>query len=234
MTPARKSPKRPSRGGLGAKFPIAEVLGRVEEENKKFKRETLHAVDDINRDPFRVLIACLLSLRTRDPQTLKACEQLFPVASTPKELLALGEERIAELIRPVGFYERKASQIIGICQTIEEKHVGETPRTMEELCAMKGVGRKTANLTISLGFGLPGICVDTHVHRICNRWGYVATKKPDDTEMRLREILPPEFWHPINDLLVVFGQNVCLPRGPKCSECPLTDVCRRVGVASPR
>jgi endonuclease-3 len=229
-TAKTRCPKEPGRGGLGEHFPLRLALERVAEENKKFHRQTLHAVEKIRVDPFRVLIACLLSLRTRDPQTLIASARLFERADTPEGLLALGVEEIAKLIEAVSYPGRKAEQIVGICQKLLDEYGGQVPSSIEELLEFKGVGRKTANLTRTLGFGLPGICVDTHVHRICNRWGYVETREPDETEMRLREILPPEFWIPINDWLVVFGQNVCQPLAPRCSECPLTDLCRRVGV----
>jgi endonuclease-3 len=222
-----------ARGGLGKRFPIDEALRLVDQACAALPPTTLADIAT-SRDPFRVLIACLLSLRTRDAQTLLACERLFPRASSPRAMLRLPLAELEELIRPVGFYRTKSKQIRAICERLMEVHGGLVPNTMEELLQLEGVGRKTANLTLTHGFGLPGICVDTHVHRICNRWGYVATKSPDETEAALRELLPAKHWIPLNEWLVSFGQRVCAPISPKCGECPLTALCARVGVAKHR
>jgi endonuclease-3 len=184
--------------------------------------------------PFRVLIATILSLRTRDTMTAKIIPSLFAAADTPAAMLELSEERLIELIYPVGFYRNKARTIRQICAQLLEQHGGEVPADLDALLTLPGVGRKTANLVLTAGYGLPGICVDTHVHRICNRWGYVQTKNPDATELALREKLPAEYWIPINGLLVTLGQNICHPTSPRCSACPVARWCARVGVTRSR
>lgn len=194
-------------------------------------------VDEMGADganPFRVLIATILSLRTKDTLTAVVAPRLFAVADTPTTLLALGEARIAELIYPVGFYRNKARSIMAICRILIEQHNSEVPATLDELLALPGVGRKTANLVVTAGYGLPGICVDIHVHRISNRWGYVQTKNPDATELVLREQLPPRWWIPINNLLVTLGQNICHPISPRCSVCPVAEPCAQIGVTRHR
>ena len=156
------------------------------------------------------------------------------MASTPRTLLRLRAARIAELIYPVGFYRTKAGVILGICRDLLERYDGRVPDTIDELLTLGGVGRKTANLVVTMGFNKPGICVDTHVHRISNRLGYVRTRTPEETEMALRARLPRRYWIGYNDLLVAFGQNVCAPISPRCSTCPVSALCRRVGVTSTR
>jgi len=185
-------------------------------------------------DPFRVLIACILSLRTQDTTTGPAAARLFAVAATPERMLELTPARIVKLIYPVGFYRTKASVILGISRDLLGKYGGRVPDTIDELLTLDGVGRKTANLVVTMGFNKPGICVDTHVHRISNRLGYVRTRTPEETEMALRATLPKRFWIGYNDLLVAFGQNICAPISPKCSSCPVTALCRRVGVTTSR
>lgn len=190
--------------------------------------------DANGESPFRVLISCILSLRTKDETTYPATERLFAKAKDPAGMLRLREASIAKLIFPVGFYRRKASQIRGISRILLGRHGGEVPRTIEELLELPGVGRKTANLTVTLGYGLPGICVDVHVHRIANRLGWLTTRHPDETEMRLREILPRRWWIPINETLVRHGQQVCAPVSPKCSICPVSGSCAKAGVTRSR
>ncbi len=187
-----------------------------------------------DRDPFRVLVACILSLRTQDTTTGPAAARLFAVADTPFALLALPAPTIERLIYPVGFYRTKARVIRGLCGDLLERFDGRVPDDIDALLTLKGVGRKTANLVVTLGFGKPGICVDTHVHRISNRLGYVRTRDPESTEMALRARLPRRYWIGYNDLLVAFGQNVCTPISPRCSTCPVSARCRRVGVTSAR
>ena len=185
-------------------------------------------------DPFRVLIACILSLRTQDTTTAPAAARLFAVADTPETMLRLRASRIAGLIYPVGFYRTKAGVILGICRDLLERFRGQVPDTIDELLTLNGVGRKTANLVVTMGFNKPGICVDTHVHRISNRLGYIRTKTPEESEIALRARLPRRFWIGYNDLLVAFGQNICAPISPRCSTCPVSALCRRVGVTSAR
>lgn len=184
--------------------------------------------------PFRVLVSCLLSLRTRDEVTAAASARLFALADTPDKLGALAVEDIAQAIYPVAFYRNKAGQLKEIALVLQKKYDSRVPESLEELLELKGVGRKTANLTLTLGHGGMGICVDIHVHRIVNRWGYVRTRSPDDTEMALREKMPKRYWKGLNDLLVTFGQNICRPVSPFCSRCPVEDLCLRVGVGRSR
>jgi endonuclease III len=211
---------------------IAISILRVEYRSWKTPAVTLVAQCD--RSPFKVLISCLISLRTKDDITSLASKRLFERAGTSGEMKDLPVEEIARLIYPAGFYRTKAAQIVDISQRLENDYGGMVPDEIDELLKFKGVGRKTANLVVTLGFGKPGICVDTHVHRICNRWGYVATKSPDETEADLRKKLPAEYWIEINDLLVAFGQNHCHPISPRCSTCRLAGMCDRVGVVLSR
>ena len=186
------------------------------------------------RDPFRVLIACLLSLRTKDETTGPAAARLFALADTPEAMLRLAPKQIERAIFPVGFYRTKARVILGVCRDLLSRFEGRVPDEIDALLTLKGVGRKTANLVVTMGFNKPGICVDTHVHRISNRLGYVRTRQPEETEMALRGRLPRRFWIGYNDLLVGFGQNVCTPLSPRCSTCPVNALCHRVGVTSSR
>jgi len=183
-----------------------------------------------DRDPFRILISCIISLRTKDEVTGSASARLFRAADTPEKMLALPARKIERLIFPAGFYRTKARQLRAISQTLLEKHHGRVPDTLEELLALPGVGRKTANLVITVAYQKPGICVDTHVHRICNRLGWVRTQTPEQTETALRQALPRRYWIPINDILVTFGQNLCQPVSPWCSKCLLDHQCPRVNV----
>jgi endonuclease III len=183
-------------------------------------------------DPFRVLIATILSLRTQDETTAGAARRLFARAATPAAMLRLRPATIARLIYPVGFYRTKAKSILGICRTLLARWQGEVPRDLDALLTLHGVGRKTANLVLTLGFRAPGICVDTHVHRITNRWGYVRTRSPNETEQVLRRTLPRRHWIEINDLLVAFGQHLCRPISPHCTRCPIAAHCPRRGVTT--
>jgi endonuclease-3 len=185
-------------------------------------------------DPFRVLVSTMLSLRTKDAVTAVASKRLFELANNPTAMLELDTRAIEKAIYPVGFYRIKARNILTVCRELNDRYGGRVPDDIDALVALPGVGRKTANLVITLGFGKPGICVDTHVHRITNRWGYVNTKTPDQTEMALREKLPPKYWIEINDELVSFGQHLCHPTSPRCSICPITQYCDRVGVKRSR
>lgn len=213
---------------------IHEAIRILREEVKKWQTPAVTIVSQREGDPFKVLISCILSLRTQDRTTGPASLRLFARAGSPAAMAALSEEEIAELIYPVGFYRNKSKQIRELSGRLITDYGGEVPDEIDELLKLKGVGRKTANLVVTLGFGKPGICVDTHVHRICNRWGYVRTKTPEETESALRERLPAEYWLSINDLLVTFGQNHCHPVSPRCSTCRLAHLCERNGVAKHR
>ena len=213
---------------------IHEVVRRLREVYSRWKEPIVTEMSRKRRDPFGVLISCILSLRTQDRTTAEATRRLMEVAPDPKRMLELSEKEIAKLIYPVGFYNTKARNIREICRVLIEEHGGRVPSDIDALLQLKGVGRKTANLVLTKGFGLPGICVDTHVHRITNRWGYVNTKTPEQTEMELRKKLPGEYWIEINDLLVAFGQNLCRPLSPFCSQCPIPGFCERIGVTKKR
>ncbi len=186
------------------------------------------------RDPFKILISCILSLRTQDKTTADTSKRLYALAETPQKMRRLPKDVIEKAIYPVGFYRIKAGNILGICDDIVEKYDGKVPDEIDELLKLKGVGRKTANLVVTVGFGKPGICVDTHVHRIPNRWGYIITKTPEETEKVLRKKLPKNYWIEFNDLLVPFGQAICRPLSPKCSICPIEKYCEKVGVTKHR
>jgi endonuclease-3 len=185
-------------------------------------------------DPFTTLISCLLSLRTKDETTRAASQRLFRLARTPRRMRALSRRTIERAIFPVGFYRTKAKTLHTVCRTLLERYGGRVPSDLDELLTINGVGRKTANLVVTLAFRKPGICVDTHVHRISNRWGYVRTHTPEDTEMTLRRILPRRYWLDYNDLLVTFGQHLCHPTSPWCSRCPLESMCGKRGVTHSR
>ena len=185
-------------------------------------------------DPFRVLVGCVLSLRTKDEVAYPATKRLFAKARDPQSMLKLTRAEIAKAIYPAGFYRTKAKQIRAISALLLSRHDGRVPDTIDELLTLPGVGRKTANLTVTLGFGKPGICVDTHVHRIANRLGWVKTKTPDDTEAALRRSLPKRWWIPINETLVRHGQQVCKPISPLCSRCPVARACPKLGVTRNR
>lgn len=186
------------------------------------------------RDPFRILISTMISLRTKDEVTLAASARLFAQAETPEQMCKLSEETIAELIYPAGFYKTKAGNIKKTAEILRWEYGGSVPDSEEALLALPGVGRKTANLVLNLGFGIDAICVDTHVHRISNRLGLVETKIPEETERELMKVLPKKYWIEINELLVNFGQQVCTPQSPFCSRCLLADMCPRTGVERSR
>ncbi len=186
------------------------------------------------RDPFQILISTVLSLRTKDQTTAEAAARLFQLATSPDAMLAVPRRTIERAIYPVGFYRTKARHIHDICRALLRRFGGRVPDTIEELLTLKGVGRKTANLVVTLGFRKPGICVDVHVHRISNRWGYIRTKTPEQSEQVLRRKLPRRYWMIYNDLLVPFGQNLCTPVSPWCSQCKLARYCERVGVTKSR
>jgi endonuclease III len=209
---------------------IHAAMAALQEHMPQFAQPIVDEMGAAQQSPYRILVATILSLRTRDTLTAVVAPRLFAVADTPATMLELSEERIAELIYPVGFYRNKARSIRQVSRILLDQYAGRVPADLEALLALPGVGRKTANLVLTMGFGLPGICVDIHVHRISNRWGYVNTKTPDATEMVLREKLPAEYWLPINGLLVTLGQNICHPTSPRCSVCPVAEWCEQIGV----
>ena len=208
------------------KFDIDKVVQKLKDA-KQQKSEFVNLMDSFN-NPYLVLIACILSLRTNDRTTYPATLRMLELAKTPEEMKNVKVEDLAQAIYPVGFYENKAKQIIELSRKIVDELDGKVPDEIEELCKFKGVGRKTANLVLARGFNKPAICVDVHVHRIFNRLGYVKTKTPEETEFALREKLPLKHWIDINTLIVTHGQNVCKPIKPNCSECPIEEYCAKL------
>lgn len=194
---------------------------------KQPRREFVQLMEEF-KDPYLVLIACILSLRTNDLTTYPATLRMLEIGREPKDFAYCDVEKLEKAIYPVGFYKNKARQIVELSKIIVEKLDNKVPDTIEELIKFNGVGRKTANLVLAKGFGIPAICVDVHVHRICNRLGYVHTKTPEETEFALREKLPQKYWLDINTLLVTHGQNICKPIKPKCDECPINKYCEKL------
>ncbi|MEK6860932.1 MAG: endonuclease III [Nanoarchaeota archaeon] len=203
---------------------IVKVIQLVKKESKKF---TLPSVSEIalSKEPYKVLISCLLSLRTRDEVTLAASTRLFKLASTPEEMIKLDDKTIQQAIYPTGFYKRKTKTIKDISKTLIDNYDSKVPSSLDELLKLKGVGRKTANIVVVYGFDKPGMPIDAHCHRIPNRLGWIKTKTPEETEAKLREIIPKRYWKDFNDVFVAFGQNICKPIGPKCSICPVSSHC---------
>ena len=213
---------------------ISRIVRRLTRTSRQWNPTAVGAVAQDSRDPFLILISCLISLRTKDQVTAEASARLFRLGRTPRAILTLPPGRIAQAIYPAGFYRTKARTIKALCRTLLREHGGRVPDDLETLLTLKGVGRKTANLVITVGYGKPGICVDTHVHRISNRLGIVKTKTPERTEVALRQDLPQRYWIAYNDLLVTFGQNICKPISPLCSACPVHTLCPRIGVGKHR
>ena len=213
---------------------MATVIGRIKKAMKGLPDPSVTLVGKKFKDPFLVLISCLLSLRTKDTTTLPVCERLFDKVNSIDGFLKLSALQLEKLIYPVGFYKTKARVILGICRDLKERFNSQVPSDLDTLLTFKGVGRKTANLVLTEGFGKLGMCVDTHVHRISNRLGYVKTKTPQETEFALRKKLPARYWIEYNALLVTWGQNICKPVSPLCSTCPVNKICERRGVGISR
>jgi endonuclease III len=213
---------------------IDKIIKILRKEIRRFVVPIVTEVSQRRRDPFEVLVTTILSLRTKDEVTREAARRLLEKVHTPQDIIDIPEQELARLIFPVGFYKTKAKNLKNISKDLIEEFEGKVPDDLDELLKLKGVGRKTANLVITLAFGKPGICVDTHVHRVSNRLGYVATKTPETTEMALREKLPPQYWIEYNDLLVTWGQNICRPISPFCSKCAIRPYCKQVGVVTHR
>lgn len=213
---------------------IHQAITILREETKQWQPALIDGMAVEARQPYKILIATILSLRTKDTLTEKIAPKLFELADTPAAMIKIAEQEIAETIYPVGFYRNKAKSILDISRKLLDEHDGHVPDELEALLALPGVGRKTANLVLTAGFNKPGICVDIHVHRISNRWGYIETKTAEKSEFALREKLPQIYWIEYNALLVVFGQNLCTPTSPWCSKCKLTAFCARTGVTRSR
>ncbi len=213
---------------------LPAVLRILRREIRRWKEPVVGTFTRGKNAPFKILMSTVLSLRTKDKVTEEASHRLFKVADTPQKMLGLKAGKIEKIIYPVGFYHTKARNILGICDDLLKRYKGEVPDDIDELLTLKGVGRKTANLVVTVAYNKPGICVDTHVHRISNRWGLVKTKAPNDTEKVLRRTLPKEYWINFNDILVAYGQNLCVPVSPFCSRCKIRSYCPRVGVKGAR
>ena len=211
---------------MAEKINIDKIVEKLIEANQP-RREFVQLMEEF-KNPYLVLIACILSLRTNDLTTYPATLRMLKIGREPKDFAYCDLDKLTKAIYPVGFYQNKARQIIELSKIIVEKLDNKVPDTIEDLIKFNGVGRKTANLVLAKGFNIPAICVDVHVHRICNRLGYVKTKNPEEAEFALREKLPKKYWLDINTLLVTHGQNVCKPINPKCDECPIKDYCSRL------
>ena len=228
MTPTKKIPPSAPEKSVNSAvpaFPIERVLDTLDTAYK------VHPMADITRqDAYRVLTACILSLRTKDETSMPASERMFALADTPQAMVTVTQDALEKAIYPVGFYRNKAKTILAISQDLLDRYNGIVPQAIDDLLTLNGVGRKTANLVRGLGHGLPAICVDIHVHRIGNRLGYISTQTPEQSEWVLRDILPPDYWHLINKVMVLHGQACCRPVSPHCDRCPIAADCLRVDV----
>ncbi|MBC8494588.1 endonuclease III [archaeon] len=213
---------------------IGKIYYVLEQEVSKLKAPIVDLVKIQTKDPFKVLLATILSARTKDQATSDAAFRLFQKINKPNDLNKLSLGEIEKLIYPVGFYRNKAKFLKELPIVLDKEFKGVLPETIEELVRLPGVGRKTANLVVVIGFDKPGICVDTHVHRIMNRFGYLKTRNPLETEMTLRKKLPEKYWLRINSLLVAYGQTLCMPISPWCSKCKIKSYCNQIGVGKTR
>lgn len=219
---------RPVRDG------VSRVLAAIKKEVARYPVPVVGVIAEDTHDPFCVLVSCLISLRTRDATTAAASARLFRLAQTPQAMAALSVTQIEKAIYPAAFYRNKAKNLQRLCLRLLDHHGGVVPQSLETLLTLPGVGRKTANLVVTVAWHRPGICVDTHVHRIGNRLGWIKTKTADDSEQALRQFLPKRHWITLNDRLVPFGQFVCRPISPFCSRCPIAAFCEQIGVTTRR
>lgn len=208
---------------------IPEILKLIKKQTSVFRIPSVTGISK-NNDPYQVLISCILSLRTKDKTTIEASQRLFKVANNPNDMIELTAGSLQKIIYPVGFYRNKSRVILGASKVIIEDFKGKVPNRLEDLLRIKGVGRKTANLVLGLGYNIPAICVDTHVHRITNRLGWARTKDPEETEEALKKIISKRYWIALNTLLVAFGQNICVPISPYCSRCYVIRFCKKRGI----
>jgi len=216
------------------RFDIHRFMSVLKEQYQGWNAPSITLISISGASPFEILVSTILSLRTKDEVTTAAARRIFKKARTPEALVKLDEETIRQLIYPVGFYPTKATRLREISRILLEQFDGNVPDSIDELLKLPGVGRKTANLVLVEGFKKDAICVDTHVHRISNRLGYVHTKTPDKTEFALRKKLPRKYWIIYNEILVAFGQVICRPVSPYCSKCPVRDLCKKIGVGRSR
>lgn len=216
------------------KVDIEKIYNILKRESKNFNVPVVDLIQMQTKDPFKVLLGTILSARTKDKVTMKASDKLFSKVKGVGDLDKLSQKEVEKLIYPVGFYKTKAKHLKQLPKVMKEEFHGVIPQTVEELIKLPGVGRKTANLVVAVGFQKPAVCVDTHVHRIMNRLGYVKTNTPFETEMALRKKLPVKYWEKINSLIVAFGQHLCSPISPWCSKCPVIDYCNQNNVTTKR
>jgi endonuclease III len=228
--PVKKIPESKAVQDLNPGFDIDAVIPILEEHFHTVRTPVVDFIQAKTKDPFKVLVATILSARTKDDTTTKVVTVLFDKIKTYKDIDRYSEAEINKLIYPVGFHNAKAKHLKQLPAVLQEKFRGKVPSEIDDLLLLPGVGRKTANLVRAIAFNLPAICVDVHVHRISNRWGYVQTQSPFDTEMALRAVLPEKYWIMYNSYVVAFGQNLCYPRKPRCHECPIYQYCARIGV----
>ena len=212
---------------------VEKIMKILLKEFKVHKKPTVRRTSAKN-DPFKTLISCLLSLRCQDKNTAKVSKALFAVADTPEKIIKLPIKKLEKLIFSSGYYKNKARSLKHVCKVLLNKYNGKVPKTREELLAIKGIGPKTSNIVLCFAYGQNVIPVDTHVHRIPNRLGWVKTKKPEETEVELMRIVPKKYWKEINTTFILFGKNICLPVSPWCSRCPINELCPRIGVKKSR
>lgn len=213
---------------------IAKIHKILSQEFKKHNAPVVDFIKIQTNDPFKILVATILSARTSDKTTINACKKLFLKVNKIEDLNKFSEEEIEKMIYPVGFYHTKAEHLKKLPKILKEKFNNKIPQTVEELIELPGVGRKTANLVVAIAFEKPAICVDTHVHRIMNILGYIKTKTPFETEMALRKKLPIKYWTTINSILVAHGQHICKSISPFCSKCKIEKLCPKIGVKTSR
>jgi len=210
------------------KINFDDIIEKLEKYLAKEGNPSVSQLKEEGSNPFEVLISTIISARTKDDVTYSASKKLFKIANTPEKIIKLGEKEISKLIYPAGFYKTKAKHIVETCKILVEKFDGNVPRKIEQLLTLSGVGRKTANLVLAVGFNEDGLCVDTHVHRISNRLGIIKTRNPYESEMELRKILPKKYWEIYNRYLVILGQKICKARKPRCLICPISENCKKI------
>lgn len=214
---------------------IVQILELIRAHSQSMPRPAASTlISQFGKDPYLILISCILSLRAKDTTSLPASCELFTYARTPEQMLALDQQQLEKIIFKVGFYRQKARTIKHISAQLIERFHSKVPNTYDELISLKGVGPKTANLVLGYAFDIPAICVDTHVHKLANRLGFVRTKTVEETQLALEKVVPKNYWIDLNDILVIWGQNICLPVSPRCSQCVVRPQCPQVGVTRSR
>lgn len=216
------------------KIPIETIIEILKRESSKWEVPSVTLIALQEKDPFKVLISTIISLRTKDEVTIESSKRLYKILNKPEDITKITIKELEKAIYPAGFYKRKAIQIKKVCEKLILEYNSEIPKDIDTLLKFEGVGRKTANLVLSEGYNIPAMCVDTHVHRISNRLGYIKTKTPEESEIILRRKLPIKYWNIYNSLLVAFGQSICRPISPHCSKCPVEKYCKKINVEKTR